>query len=298
MSDFFSSNLIYLREIKGETQEETATALDISRSTYVNYETSPQKPKADICLKIIGHFDISFEDLMLVDLSKGKDGKKKDKQKNRQKGKDLGKDLGKDNASETQIIGSVLVPDSVGLSMQRAPKVITLDTSGRENMVMVPVRARAGYLNGYGDVEYIEKLPAFRLPGFTNGTFRIFEVEGLSMYPTFDDKDLIITRFVEDMRQITNDRIHVVVTKNDGVVVKRVLNRIETEGKLILKSDNIKDRQDYPTMIVDIDEILEVWYGVSFMSRFMRAPGEIYTRLIDLEARFTLMEDTVKKSLR
>ena len=55
------------------------------------------------------------------------------------------------------------------------PQVVAVNPSGDENVVYVPIQARAGYLDGYGDTEYIEKLPSFNMPHLTNGTFRCFE---------------------------------------------------------------------------------------------------------------------------
>jgi signal peptidase I len=123
----------------------------------------------------------------------------------------------------------------------------------------------------------------------------MFEVDGLSMYPTLSSGDVVICSNVEQLQDIRDDRLHVIVTKNDGIVVKRVLNRLVKDGKVILKSDNYKDRELYPTIVVDPGDILEVWYCTGFLSRQMRPPAETYNRLIDLEARFTLLEVEVKK---
>jgi phage repressor protein C with HTH and peptisase S24 domain len=177
----------------------------------------------------------------------------------------------------------------------RMPQVITIDTQGNENVVMVPVRARAGYLNGYSDPTFIEKLPAYRLPGLNNGTFRLFEVEGLSMYPTLHGGDLIIGQNVEQLQDVRDDRVHVIITKNDCIVVKRVLNRIKKDNKLILKSDNYKDRDMYPSIVIDPVDVIEIWYAIGFISRQMRPPAEVYNRVIDLEGRLTIMEENIKK---
>ena len=56
--------------------------------------------------------------------------------------------------------------------------MVTMNDQLAENIAFVPIRAQAGYLIGYSDKEYVETLPSFGLPGFQNGTFRAFEVEG------------------------------------------------------------------------------------------------------------------------
>ena len=70
MADFFKTNLIFLREKRDESQAETAIGLNLSRSTYANYETGENYPKADILLKILGHYGVTFEEIMNVDLTK------------------------------------------------------------------------------------------------------------------------------------------------------------------------------------------------------------------------------------
>ncbi len=176
------------------------------------------------------------------------------------------------------------------------PQVVTVDSSGDENIVLVPQRARAGYLAGYEDPEFISSLPTYRLPGMDNGTFRMFEVYGHSMIPTFHESDIIVSRFVDNLADIRDDRVHVVVTKRDGVVVKRIFNRVATDGKVILNSDNQRHAGEYPPIIVGPEDILEIWYAVAYMSRQMRAPKELYNRMIDIEARLTLLEGNSKKS--
>jgi transcriptional regulator with XRE-family HTH domain len=68
MENYFKKNLLFLREKKGETQAETATALGLTRSTLANYEQGVNEPKLVVLCKIIGHFGVTFEQLMFLDL--------------------------------------------------------------------------------------------------------------------------------------------------------------------------------------------------------------------------------------
>lgn len=170
------------------------------------------------------------------------------------------------------------------------PKIITM-SQGKENILFVPVKAGAGYLNGFGDPEYIESLQAYRLPGFDNGTFRMFEIDGQSMLPTLRSRDRIIGQWC-DIKDIKDSYVHVIVTKNDGVVVKRVLNRIQKDGVLILKSDG--NRYEYPDRIVDPSEVVECWSGVGKISRDLSGPNDLYHRLDDAEGRLAIIENLLK----
>lgn len=173
------------------------------------------------------------------------------------------------------------------------PQVVSATENGNENIIFVPTQARAGYLDGYGDIEYMEKLPSFNMPHLKNGSFRCFEVQGNSMVRTFFDGDLVFGKYVENLYDVKDGRIYIIVSKNDGIVLKRVINRIQERGKLILKSDN-KDG-NYPTYTINIDEVMEVWYVTMYASKQMPEPIDIYDRLHDLETKFVTLQEQLKK---
>ena len=173
------------------------------------------------------------------------------------------------------------------------PQVIAVNQTGDENVVYVPVKARAGYLDGYGDPEYIETLPSFNMPHLTNGTYRCFEVKGNSMVRTFFDGDLVFGKYVEDLNDIKDGRIYVIVSKNDGIVLKRVINRVTERRKLILKSDN-KDG-NYPTYTINAEDIVEVWYVTMYASKQMPEPVDIYDRLHELESKVVDIEGALQR---
>lgn len=271
-----------------------------SHSTWNNYERGTSKPALDDLIKICNFFGVDEYTILHSNLTTLGDFSKLFREGKNRTSHDFAGDFQGDfrpkKYKSYDISSTTNKTEETGAIYHRIPQVITVDSRGDENVVMVHIKARAGYLNGYADPEFIENLPAYRLPGLNNGTFRIFEVEGLSMYPTLHSGDLVIGSFVDQLRVLRDDRVHVVVTKNEGVVVKRVLNRIDKDGKLILNSDNLKERDMYPPLVIDPGDVLEVWYAIGFISRQMRPPAEVYNRVIDLEGRLTILENKVKKS--
>lgn len=172
------------------------------------------------------------------------------------------------------------------------PQVVAVNPSGNENIIYVPAKARAGYLNGYGDTDYIESLPSFHMPHLTNGTFRCFEVKGNSMVRTFFDGDLVFGKYVEHLNDIKDGRVYIIVSRNEGIVLKRVINRIIERGKLILKSDN-KDG-NYPAYTINAEDVLEVWYVTMFASKQMPEPVDVYDRLHELETKIVVLEERLQ----
>lgn len=284
MAIFLGPNLRYLRKQKGLNQLDLAEFVGKGDTTIGNWEKGVSEPNISELTKISSFFGVDLQDLLYTDLASAH--LKKNSSASRIHQKSTPKSTPNRTPNE--------VNEPLPALWARPPKVVTVDTAGNDNVVLVPVRARAGYLAGYEDPEFIQSLPAYRLPGLAHGTFRMFEVYGHSMVPTFHESDIIITRYVENLLEIRDDRIYVVVSKRDGVVVKRVVNRVQAEMKLILNSDNQRHAGEYPPIVVNPEEVLEIWYAVAYMSRQMRAPGELYNRLIDVESRLTLLEDKVK----
>lgn len=289
MPTFFAQNLSFLRKKKGQTQAEVATALGLKRNTFSNYETTHSEPDLGTLEKIASFFDISIDELLSVDMSKENLVEYREENENKET------DLIKDNQASNQllppvdddlpvsVIGSTLFP----YRRFQAPKIITVDSQGEENIIYVPVKARAGYMVGYEDPQFIQSLSAYRLPGYTNGTYRIFEVEGHSMFPTLQDADRVIARWA-DISEVRDDRVYVLVTRQQGILIKRLINR-HHEGKIIVKSDN-NHAGEFPTIVMDVDEVAEIWYVVERWTRQLPGPGEIYKRLVNIEAELAMLK--------
>lgn len=297
MPTFFASNLSFLRKKKGLTQAEVATALGLKRNTFSNYETTHSEPDLNTLEKIASFFDISMDELISLDLSKG--GLVELKGGNDEKNDERDKKNGGAGSSVTSLVRQNQPPidDDLPVSVVgstlypyrrfQAPKIITIDSQGEENIIYVPVKARAGYMLGYGDPQFIQSLSAYRLPGYTNGTYRIFEVEGHSMFPTLQDADRVIARWA-DISEVRDDRVYVLVTRTQGVLIKRLINR-HHEGKIIVKSDN-NHAGEFPTIVMEVDEVAEIWYVVERWTRQLPGPGEIYKRLVNIEAELAMLK--------
>ena len=87
---------------------------------------------------------------------------------------------------------------------------------------------------GYCDAWFMETLPTFRLPGLSNATYRMFEVDGPSMAPNILHGDRLIGEWIDDLTKIRDNRVYIIVHKG-GVAVKRVVNRLKERGKFYLK---------------------------------------------------------------
>lgn len=280
----FSDNLRLARNQKGLSQKALADAINdflglkLRATTISNYENGTSAPdfeKLGVITKIL---EVSADELLGI---RGKvEGKVRGKATSQKQYKNNTKHL------------TLNDPETAIEKRQTKPVLVTVDKSGTDNIVLVPTKAAAGYLVGHHDPEYIESLPAFGVPTIQNGLFRAFEVQGYSMlaeegrglYPS----DIVIAQFVEHPQEVRDSRVYVVISKEEGIIVKRCLNRIRENNKLICNSDN--KNGEYPPIILETEQIDEIWEFKAVISRQIPKPGDLFSRLNNLEARLALIE--------
>ncbi len=181
---------------------------------------------------------------------------------------------------------------------QRMPSVVTVDSAGKDNIVLVPASAQAGYLAGYDNPEWIQRLPAYNLPMLNNGTFRMFQIKGHSMFPTMHDKAYVATEWVENWLNIKDNNIYVVVVQGEdyeGIVIKRTLNRLKKYKNLFLKSDN---RKEHPNITVQMHDIKEIWEVKLYLGWDLPDPALLYDRVSDLEAEMEQLKSNLKAKIK
>lgn len=247
--DFIASNLKFLRKLKSWTQNDLADELNIKRAVVGSYEEGRARPTYEVLVDLSKMFNYKIDDLITRDL--------------RQTEK---VPLFSEEQLNTDIAGKNL-----------RVLAITVDKKDNENIELVPVKAAAGYLNGYSDPTFIKELNRFRLPFLPAGTYRAFEIKGDSMLPV-QPGSIIIGEYVDNWKGIKDGSTYVVLSKHDGIVYKRVFNQVEENGTLILRSDNTS----YPAYPIKIDEVLEVWRAVINISHLNKGTDLSYQNILQL----------------
>ena len=272
MATIFSNikeRVLYISESKGITREKFFEDLGI---TYGNFKGKAKEKalSSDVLAKIITKYpEISSEWLLTGN----------------------GEMLKSEGATEVINTPRVEIIEPIkveGRSLM--PKVVVVDDDDNDRIPLVSVKAQAGYLEGYDDSNYIEELPTYSLPEMRNGTYRMFQVSGFSMYPTLQDGSYVIGKFVEDWEWLGDNRVCVVVTERDGVIVKRVTNRAREKGFLYCKSDN----RDYKHIKVMLEDIKEIWECQAHISFEFLDPVTNYQKIAELEVNLSELQDKVK----
>src|SRR5687768_16526528 len=145
------------------------------------------------------------------------------------------------------------------LTKRRAQK---LAAGGTNEIQLVPVKAAAGYLAGFADPEFIDELNTFTLPMLAPGSYRAFEIVGDSMLPT-PTGSVIVAEKVDDPEEIKNNQTYIIISRNEGIVYKRVMRNTKSRNKLTLVSDNTS----YQPYQVNLGDVLEVWKASMVISK-------------------------------
>jgi len=145
------------------------------------------------------------------------------------------------------------------LARRRQQKMMTAD---RNLIHFVPVKAAAGYLASYADTEFIDELNTFTLPMLAGGNYRAFEIIGDSMLPT-PSGSIIVGEKIEDQNEIKNSQAYIVVSRNEGIVYKRIEKNGRSKNKLTLVSDN----PQYQPYQVNAEDVVELWQAQMVISK-------------------------------
>lgn len=255
--DIINQNIRFLRKQKGLTQQQFADMLNIKRATLGAYEEGRARPNLDVQRELTKIFNISLDQLITKNLSKL-----------------VAKNLFKEARTGKDITGSDLRVLS-----------ITVDKEENEQIQLVPVKASAGYLNGYADPEFIEELPRFNLPMLSGGTYRAFEISGDSMLP-LQPGSIVVGEYTGNWNDIKDGHTYVVLSKEEGVVYKRLFSSVEKDGKLILRSDN----PSYSPYDIHIDDVLELWKAKLYISQ---VPAETDMNMEKMMSMFMQLQQEV-----
>lgn len=246
-------NLKYLRKLRGWTQEEFAARLNIKRSLLGAYEEERADPRLEVLEIVADIFRLSLDELLLKDVSTLSSGGGSYLQKRRQ---------------------------------------MKMASAERNVIHFVPVKAAAGYLTGYADSEFLDELNTFTLPMLTGGQYRAFEIIGDSMMPT-PSGSIIVGEKVESMDDVKNNHAYIVVSRNEGIVYKRIVKNNRTKNKITLVSDN----PSYQPYQVNTEDVIELWQAQVVINKVTNQQRWDVNSLANLVSNLQDQVSTLKKKM-
>ncbi|GAA3959496.1 hypothetical protein GCM10022407_03290 [Hymenobacter antarcticus] len=139
---------------------------------------------------------------------------------------------------------------------------VTVDRVGKENTLLVPLTAQAGYPSLCNEAVYLQDMHPYHLPGFEWGTYRAFEVSGTSMSPTFGHKDIVVCSVVDRKDLLKPWECYVIVT-SENLLLKRISTIItDADESFELHSDN----PGYEPYRLPVADIQQLWMVRGYLS--------------------------------
>tara|TARA_B110001469_G_C9638547_1_gene320607 strand:+ start:391 stop:1137 length:747 start_codon:yes stop_codon:yes gene_type:complete len=210
-----SENLKHLRAKESKSQQAIADVIKITRGAYQKYEEGKSEPPHSTLIKFSNYYTITIDILLQIDLR------------------------------ETN-------PEDLMKLNNRLLFPVMTSEEEKQPIELIPRSAQAGYALGYGDPEFIQSLKTMSLPFLGVGKFRAFPISGDSMLPNVKDGSYVIGEYLEHLTQVKNGKTYIVLTKDDGIVYKRIQQGVKS---IDLHSDN----KFYDPYTVSIHEIIELW---------------------------------------
>lgn len=241
---YIADNLKWLRNKRSLSQQEVADRMKFGLDQYKKYEYGKNTPPAEALLVISRFYHISIDLLLTLDLRK------------------------------------FSIDSLLQLEDNRIVLPIAVDNDGNNLIEIVPHKARAGYLTGYADAEYIENLQQIALPFLGPGKMRAFPIGGDSM-PPHTDQSFIVGRYMENPGEIRKDKTYIFITSSEGITYKRLSGK--NADSILVESDNVI----YDPYEIKLSDILEIWEYVAHIGqddkRQFSASDEIRDMFLELK---------------
>jgi transcriptional regulator with XRE-family HTH domain len=171
-------------------------------------------------------------------------------------------------------------------------RLMKIGSADRNLIHFVPVKAAAGYLAGYADNEFIDELNTFTLPMLTGGQYRAFEIIGDSMMPT-PSGSIIVGEKIESMEDVKSGQAFIVVSKQEGIVYKRIQKNPKQRNKITLESDN----PSFQPYQMNTEDILELWHAQIVIAKVANQQRWDVNSLASLVSNLHDQVSTLKKKM-
>lgn len=125
-------------------------------------------------------------------------------------------------------------------STPKSPEVLIkkVDSNSKEGIPLIPLDAVAGFPATDSSFAYMESCERYIIPEFQDkGADFIIRVSGDSMIPLYYSGDLIACHKIHDIRFFQWGTVYVLET-SQGVLVKRVMESIEHDDRILCASEN------------------------------------------------------------
>ncbi|WPP50618.1 XRE family transcriptional regulator [Catalinimonas niigatensis] len=271
-----SQNIRYLRRKYQFTQEQMARKLGIKRSLLGAYEEARANPRLEVLVKAAELFNVSVDQLVSDPIG---ELHKEPAAKNMHTGsasqnRDFRTGLSRTGLSRTGLSRySKETEEQKTVDTQRQgpflpPRKIAFPSSDTKKSLqrlrLVPETAFKQYFFNALEEEYLKGLPEMilPLPSVADAKYRAFEVKDNAMQPICRGA-IVVGRQIENIQQLKDGKSHILTTRTEGILFRRVFNHIEKSGNLLLEANH---REYEPIHFSVLGREVEAWEVVLYIS--------------------------------
>jgi transcriptional regulator with XRE-family HTH domain len=274
-----SNNIKYLRRINGLTQEQFSRRIGIKRSLLGAYEEARANPNLDNLKLMASVFGVSVDALIKSDIRKLKETPDISFEFEPKKTEPVFsfESAPRNSNSEPKSLSELMqgVPNPV-LREQIIEKPIEIFTKPqtietRPQAVQEPIAPKiengfklvkkhqlVDYVRHYKNDFFINSLESISLPFIQKPNLRAFQAG-----EDFDyENAYLICQEIMNVNDIVDGKNYLLVSKMNGLMYRRVYNQVKIKGSLLLSID----KHALPSQEVAVNEIIEFWEVVAFIS--------------------------------
>lgn len=134
------------------------------------------------------------------------------------------------------------------------PAIAYIDSKKDNAIPFVSINAIAGFGNANFSIGERDVKDYYVVPKFKDRKIDfMIEVSGSSMYPKYNSGDVVACRIIRESKFIQWNKVHVIATKEQGILIKR-LKKSQEPNCLLAISDN-KDYEPFDIPEVEIEGI-------------------------------------------
>jgi Predicted transcriptional regulator len=155
-----------------------------------------------------------------------------------------------DNCLDLDIIWLLTGKGEMLQSTQSTPEAIRSNSS-KKGIPLLSIAAIAGFGNSSFAIQESDVKDYYVVPKFKDRKIDfMIEISGSSMYPKYNSGDVVACTILRESRFIQWNKVHVIGTQEQGILVKRI-RKTDDDNSFLLVSDNTA----YDPFVISCDEI-------------------------------------------
>lgn len=251
-------NIRKIRSAKKLSQTQFAEIFDLTRGSVGAYEEGRAEPKIDTIVQIANYFSLSIDLLLTKEIT----------------------------------INDLFHFDVFRQKLNEAHSFEKIEkTSPSAGINLVTIKNQLEYVVNYTNKDFVAGLPKIGLPVDFKGTTRAFELDGSEMEYNqngLHHGDILLCGMIDHSKKSKTGHIYVLVHKG-GIAVRRL--KSERSKSYSLASDD----PNYPDIVIDKDELYELWIVRGVYSTYLNPPKLIENKVLQLESRLDALEKRINR---